>query len=287
MRSNRTTRGRTAALIRFVRDMLDVYRDCHLSRGAAAVAYYLLLALFPMAGCVSVLLYRSVLIPSLWYDALTWLGNVLEAVGGTWETPDRDASSVLFAAALTLLLSASAGAFRCLCLSASDIAAYRAQPGSVPLSSKRLSGFFGTVIGYLFATVLFFSVYAAVFLLLLWEELTALIANVMGANALTELLFASRYLVMLGLFLCLCIGLLRILLPHLPMRKTLPGAVFCTVGLSCTTAFFALFIRTSARYSLVYGSLASLVLFLTWLFLCGNLLLLGIAVNAILYRSGT
>ena len=262
--------------------VIEIYRDRHISRGAAAVSYYLLLALFPMAGCVSVLLYRFALMPSLWYDALTWLGQVLESVGGAWETPDTGTSSVLFAAAFALLLSASAGAFRCLWLGAADITQHPIQPcADMRMRAHRMSGIAGAVIGYLFATLLFFAVYAAVFLLTVWEELTALAAHSMGANALTELLFASRYPVMLGLFLCLCIGLMRILPPHLPIRKTLPGAVFCTIGLSCVTAFFALFIRTSAKYSLVYGSLASMVLFLTWLFLCGNLLLIGIAVNAV------
>ena len=279
---------------RFIREVLSVYRDCHLARGSAAVAYYLLLALFPMAVCVSVLLYRHALMPSLWYEALHWLDRVFDAVGGTQTAAADGASPVLFFAALTLLLSASAGAFRCLYLSASDIVdkcGISCFANKASADRSRISGVFGAVIGYLFAAVLFFAVCGAVFLLLLWEELTSLAAHHLGAGALTELLFASRYLVMLLLFFCLCLGLLRILPPNVHgacrvlagfSRPTvLPGAVFCTAGLSVSAAFFALFMRKSAKYSLVYGSLASVILFLMWLFVCAGVILIGVAVNAV------
>ena len=38
---------------------------------------------------------------------------------------------------------------------------------------------------------------------------------------------------------------------------------------------FSWFIGMSSRYALVYGSLASLIILLVWLYLCGNILLLG------------
>ena len=42
---------------------------------------------------------------------------------------------------------------------------------------------------------------------------------------------------------------------------------------------FSWFIGMSSRYALVYGSLASLIILLVWLYLCGNILLLGAAVS--------
>ena len=38
---------------------------------------------------------------------------------------------------------------------------------------------------------------------------------------------------------------------------------------------FSWFIGMSSRYSLVYGSLASLIILLVWLYFCGNILLVG------------
>ena len=47
---------------------------------------------------------------------------------------------------------------------------------------------------------------------------------------------------------------------------------------------FSWFIGMSSRYALVYGSLASLMILLVWLYFCGNLLLLGVAVNRVWTR---
>ena len=44
-----------------------------------------------------------------------------------------------------------------------------------------------------------------------------------------------------------------------------------------SSGIFSLFIGMSSRYALVYGSLASLIILLVWLYFCGNVLLLGAA----------
>jgi membrane protein len=43
-------------------------------------------------------------------------------------------------------------------------------------------------------------------------------------------------------------------------------------------------IDLSSRYALVYGSLASLVILMVWLYFCGNVLLLGAIVSQVACR---
>ena len=43
-------------------------------------------------------------------------------------------------------------------------------------------------------------------------------------------------------------------------------------------------VSRSSRYSLVYGSLASIIIMLVWLYLCGNILLIGNLFNCVWYR---
>lgn len=57
------------------------------------------------------------------------------------------------------------------------------------------------------------------------------------------------------------------------------GAALAIVAAS---VLFSWFIGMSSRYALVYGSLASLIILLVWLYLCGNLLLLGTVVGRVL-----
>ena len=46
---------------------------------------------------------------------------------------------------------------------------------------------------------------------------------------------------------------------------------------------FSALMSNSARYSLVYGSLASVIIMLVWLYLCGNILIMGNVVNYVLF----
>ena len=65
----------------------------------------------------------------------------------------------------------------------------------------------------------------------------------------------------------------------MPDGRAWPGAVFASVALVIGTGVFSLFISLSSRYSLVYGSLASVIILLLWLFICANILVLGNVVN--------
>ena len=49
------------------------------------------------------------------------------------------------------------------------------------------------------------------------------------------------------------------------------------------SAVFSWFIDLSSRYALVYGSLASLIILLVWLYLCGNIVILGSCFNRVWY----
>ena len=59
------------------------------------------------------------------------------------------------------------------------------------------------------------------------------------------------------------------------------GAALAIVAAS---ALFSWFIGLSSRYALVYGSLASLIVLLVWLYLCAAILLVGAAAGRVLDR---
>ncbi|MFR6185414.1 MAG: YhjD/YihY/BrkB family envelope integrity protein [Lawsonibacter sp.] len=59
-----------------------------------------------------------------------------------------------------------------------------------------------------------------------------------------------------------------------PAPCTSPPLLSAAALVACSV-LFSWFIGMSSRYSLVYGSLASLIILLVWLYFCGNILLLG------------
>ena len=69
-----------------------------------------------------------------------------------------------------------------------------------------------------------------------------------------------------------------------PRPPILTGAVLASAALVASSILFSWFIGLSSRYSLVYGSLTSVVILLIWLYLCGNILILGNVFNCVWYR---
>ena len=66
-----------------------------------------------------------------------------------------------------------------------------------------------------------------------------------------------------------------------------PGALVGMAGIVLMSWIFSEFIAVSYRYPLVYGSLASIILLMLWLFLCSQMIFLGAAVNASLDQQKT
>ncbi|MBQ2899726.1 MAG: YihY/virulence factor BrkB family protein, partial [Oscillospiraceae bacterium] len=61
--------------------------------------------------------------------------------------------------------------------------------------------------------------------------------------------------------------------------KILPGAVFGSLVFTVLSGFFSWFISSSVKYSAVYGSLASVIILMLWLYLLANIILIGALIN--------
>ena len=62
------------------------------------------------------------------------------------------------------------------------------------------------------------------------------------------------------------------------------GAFVAAFALVTISIIFSWFIGMSVKYTLVYGSLASVIILMIWLYLCGNILILGNTINIIDYK---
>lgn len=74
-------------------------------------------------------------------------------------------------------------------------------------------------------------------------------------------------------------------LPPIPitLNEALPGAVFAAVGWLLLQAGFQLYAANAGRYA-AYGALGAIILFVTWLYFAGILLLLGAVLNVVRSR---
>ena len=269
--------------VSFVMETADLYMSIGAPRSAAALSYFLILTLFPLLVCVNYFiglfhldlenLLRSLdqLLPA---GALTVMEDYLGYVAGS------QSDALLLASIITILISASAG-LRTLLATLDSLHGTKHVPivGRVLLSVLLSALFLLTI--YLSVVVIFTGEW---FFWLLEEQLPRYMIEHIPLSALSGLWRWMRYLLLFCFVLMLVLIVYRAGTPRGTMRRpvVLLSSLLAAVAIVGASVLFSWFIGMSSRYALVYGSLASLIILLVWLYLCGNLLLLGAVVGRVL-----
>ena len=93
-----------------------------------------------------------------------------------------------------------------------------------------------------------------------------------------------KYLLLLAMVFLFILLLYRFAAPlDKPRPPVVPGALAAAAALAVASMVFSLLMGNSTRYNLIYGSLASVIIMLVWLYLCGNILIMGNVVNYVLF----
>lgn len=66
-------------------------------------------------------------------------------------------------------------------------------------------------------------------------------------------------------------------------KGVLPGAIFSTIGLIIASIVFGFYVTNFGKYSITYGSLGGIIIFLVWLYLLSIIILIGAEINSTLY----
>lgn len=260
--------------------MLDLYFSKRVSRSAAELAYFLILSVFPILICVNafigllrldinqVMEAAAAFVPR---ESLMVVGEYIRYITDNQTRP-------LLVAGLVMTLFTASAAFRALMNIMDDIYERR--------SYKGLGQIIASV---LFSVLLLVTIYLSIVVLLTGEWLFHLIEQYLHISSNHfSWIWDWQWLRFLILF---CLVLLFVLLAYRlsaprghPRPPLLTGAILAAAALVAASVLFSWFIGMSSRYSLVYGSLASVIILLVWLYLCGNILILGNVFNCVWYK---
>ena len=275
-------RGHVRGAAAFVPELLRVCGRAGIARSAAALSYFLILTLFPLLMCVNYFIglfhmdleqllgELDQLLPA---EALAVMGEYLDYVAGA-QSP-----ALLWAGLITILISASAG-MRTLFQAMDEIYQTRGQgPLRRLLLSVGLSLLFLAAV-YLSVVVIFTGDW---FFRFLAQNLPRRLAALLPLGLLSGLWRWLRYLLLFCVVLILVLAVYRagISREERDRRALRLAALAAALAMVGSSAVFSWFIDMSSRYALVYGSLASLMILLVWLYLCGAILLLGAAAGRI------
>ena len=278
----------------FVRDMVQTYGRLGVSRAAASLAYFLILTLFPLLVCVNFFIGLLELDPEAVFSALDSLlpreslSIILDYLTYVSGVPQSQSTPLLLASLFTILLSASAG-LRTLLKTMDEL-----------YQVRHVSSLRRVVVSVALSILLLLTIYLSIvviftgdwFFQLLEARLPSPLAELIPLRLLSQLWGWLRYLLLFFCVLLLVLAVYRMGTPP-PLRrekKVLRLTALLSAGaLVACSVLFSWFIGMSSRYSLVYGSLASLIILLVWLYFCGNILLVGAVAGRVWFhrRDGT
>ena len=264
--------------VRFSREMVDIYFGKRVSRSAAELAYFLILTFFPILVCINgfigILHLDSFAVMAAMEDFLP--KEALSVVGEYIGYISTNQSNAMLIAGITMTLFSASAAFRALMNIMDDI-----------YERKSYTGLWQIVASVIFSILFLVTIYLSIVVVLTGNWLFALIEGFfhLDPSALPWDWQWLRFLILFALVLLFVLLAYRMAAPRgKPRPPILTGGIIAAAALVAASILFSWFIGMSSKYSLVYGSLASVIILLLWLYLCGNILILGNVFNCVWYK---
>ena len=264
--------------VRFIREMVDIYFGKRVSRSAAELAYFLILTFFPILVCINgfigILHLDSFAVMAAMEDFLP--KEALSVVGEYIGYISTNQSNAMLIAGITMTLFSASAAFRALMNIMDDI-----------YERKSYTGLWQIVASVIFSILFLVTIYLSIVVVLTGNWLFARIEGFfhLDPSALPWDWQWLRFLILFALVLLYVLLAYRMAAPRgKPRPPILTGGIIAAAALVAASILFSWFIGMSSKYSLVYGSLASVIILLLWLYLCGNILILGNVFNCVWYK---
>lgn len=264
--------------VSFAADIVRLYFAKHVSRSAAHLAYFLILTFFPILICISAFMGRINLRLG---DLLTEVEHLLpQGVYTIFQDYlgylDSNFSAAMFITGVFLTVLFASAAIRGLNTFSRELYGQ-----SKPRRPRHY------LYSLLFALLLLVTIYLSMVVMLTGNWFFHMLGRLLGLSDLAARFGVwqwLKYVILLAIVFLFVLLLYRFSVPSRnPLPPVIPGALLASVALVVASLIFAAIVSRSARYSLVYGSLASVIIMLVWLYLCGNILILGNVVNYVIH----
>lgn len=260
--------------LRVIRQLVRRYFRDQVGRSAAELSYYLLFSLFPLLIFLNVAISTLQLSTDMLTDSL---GLVL---------PPQAAEIVTVYLAHIQGLDTPVLLYACLFLAVYAIS--RAITSLLRSLSRAYritrQGRFNLAAGVILAVLLLVSLIVLLLLMMVSENLLLQIDRYITLPDLLIRLWDLLRMMLAPAYMFLVLACLYAVVGYKRYRfwQALPGAGFAVVTWFLATTGFTYYISSATRYSLLYGSLAAVMVLMLWFYLTGAVIVLGGELNHIL-----
>ncbi len=264
--------------VKFVREMAEIYFGKNVGRSSAELAYFLILTFFPILICINAFIGAlDINVASVLQGLEPFLPpSLLGVVSEYLNYITVNESAGLLAAGIFMTLLFASGAVRSLMNIMDDI-----------YERKGYGGIRQVVVSVVFSLLLLVTIYVSIVVVLTGNWFFHLLEQYLPLRFwdVTWDWQWVRFLLLFGMvFLLVVVVYVMAAPPGKPHAPVFLGALLASIALVAASVIFSFFIGMSSRYSLIYGSLASVIILLLWLYLCGNVLILGNIFNCVRYQ---
>ena len=264
---------------RLAGDMVRRYYTHDVARDSAALTYYLLFAIFPLLIFISTLLglleldgayIASVLEPLLPADVLNVLQSYLDYVSA-----NQSRQLLWFSLVFSIWFPMRASG----CLMHSLRKAFgRSAPESLWRSQLRI---------LLFTVWLIVVIAVTLCLVVVGRTVLEFVGRFVSVTEAFITAWSSLRFVVLALVMVVTLVVLYMLSQgqRRPLREVLPGVASSLAAWMVLSMAFSYYVEHVGQYSVLYGSIATVIVVLLWLYMSGQVLILGAEFSAALTEA--
>ena len=250
--------------------------DHHVARDSAALTYYLLFAIFPL------LIFLNNLVGLLSYDLDALLAmlarviprDVVDLLGQYLVYVSRVSSRTLlwFSAVFTIYFPFRAA-------NALFLSVRKAYGAGMPTGFVRYQ-----LRVLLFTLLLIVAIFFSVFASTIGNRVLDFVSGYIYLSDLSIRLWSRLRFVFVGAVMFAVIALLYALAldKHPAKRGIWPGVLTALVAWIVVSMLYSLYVERAANYSVIYGSIGTVIVLLLWLYLTAALLIMGAEFNSVL-----
>lgn len=262
--------------LKFTTDLFQRTQTHHQSAFAAQIAFFFFLSLFPFITVFVTIAGGFISIDALVATTLEWRtipAVVQDLILSFLHTAKSQHIPILSISFATIFWSTSRAYYAL-------APALSAAQGIEKAPNYWLSRAKGLIFTLLLSLILLIAVLLPIFsgpvvsTLVKWVALPAIFTPIILALKWTF------YALILGLLLLISYALVPPI--HMPLKQLVPGVCFTLVGWWLEAIIFNTFVLKFTRFSLIYGTLATVVVLLLWLYTLAGTLIMGAHVNALI-----
>lgn len=258
-----------------IENMISINKRVHISRAAAGLSYFLMLAIFPLLLCVYTMLVNFMPDMGIIRDVFTAMlpaDSVSELIDSYLiYISDNDVTTGLIATAIVTMATTTAGVVRTLNNVMGEMR-----------GSRRFTGLASFLLSFVFALVFLLAVYVAVIMVVTGSWFISFVDRHISFLDISSSWNWLRFILLFLLLFVVITAVYRFTAPKYGRSILLPGAVSASVAMLGVSILFSYFIGMSSKYPVVYGSLASVMIMMLWLYVCGIVIFGGNMLNVAL-----